>query len=94
MVVAQGEGGLLTITAVSGDLEVEARNLARALVRTTNGDIDANAELSGGSRFDAETINGDVGLVVSYGTRGWWVAGDALVGPRWPSDRRPGRDGL
>jgi len=83
VVTSQGEGSMLTITAVSGDLaltvaggeltattvsgdlDVEARDVNRARIRTTNGDIDVNAQLSGGGLFDAETINGDVDLKVN-----------------------------
>ena len=76
---ARGDGGMLTITAVSGDLDVsaaggelmattvsgdlyiEALELSRARLRTTNGDIAVDASLVAGS-FDAETLNGDVEL--------------------------------
>jgi len=52
--------GEIDVETVSGDMAIEASELSRARVRTTNGDVDLHAKLIGDGRLDAETINGDV----------------------------------
>jgi DUF4097 and DUF4098 domain-containing protein YvlB len=54
--------GEVEVETVSGDMTIEAGELTRARVRTTNGDMELSTKLAKGGRFDAETINGDVTL--------------------------------
>lgn len=56
--------GEVDVETVSGDMSVEAGELSRARVRTTNGDMELSTKLAKGGRFDAETINGDVTLKI------------------------------
>lgn len=57
--------GEIDVETVSGDMEIEAGELSRARIRTTNGDMEVSTKLAKGGRFDAETINGDVTLKIS-----------------------------
>lgn len=52
--------GEVDVETVSGDMSLEASELARARVRTTNGDMEIRTKLASNGRLDAETINGDV----------------------------------
>lgn len=52
--------GEIDVETVSGDMTIDSSDLSRARIRTTNGDVDVHAKLSGEARLDAETINGDV----------------------------------
>lgn len=63
-VVADRVSGELTANAVSGDLEIDAAELSRARLKTTNGDIDLRAALGPNARFEVETINGDLELLL------------------------------
>lgn len=56
--------GEIDVETVSGDMEVDAGELTRGRVRTTNGDMALSTKLAKGGRFDAETINGDVTLKI------------------------------
>lgn len=56
--------GEIEVETVSGDMTIEANELTRARIRTTNGDAEIAARLPSGARLDAETINGDVSLKV------------------------------
>jgi hypothetical protein len=56
--------GEVDVETVSGDMTVEAGELTRARVRTTNGDMELSTKLAKGARFDAETINGEVTLKI------------------------------
>jgi DUF4097 and DUF4098 domain-containing protein YvlB len=56
--------GEVDVETVSGDMTVEAGELSRARVRTTNGDMELSTKLAKGGRFDAETINGDITLKI------------------------------
>jgi DUF4097 and DUF4098 domain-containing protein YvlB len=56
--------GEVDVETVSGDMTVEAGELSRARVRTTNGDMELNVKLAKDARLEAETINGDVTLRV------------------------------
>lgn len=56
--------GDIDVETVSGDLTIEANELARARVRTTNGDMGIATRLASGGRLDVETINGDVELKI------------------------------
>jgi DUF4097 and DUF4098 domain-containing protein YvlB len=56
--------GEVDVETVSGDMTVEASELSRARVRTTNGDMELRTKLAPNGRLDAETINGDVMLKV------------------------------
>ena len=57
--------GEVDVETVSGDMTLEAGNVSRARVRTTNGDMDLNMKLPSGARLDAETINGDITLRIA-----------------------------
>ena len=54
--------GEVMVTSVSGDLGLSAKSLNRARLKTTNGDIEASAELMPDGNVDIDTINGDVEL--------------------------------
>ncbi len=57
-------GGEIEVETVSGDLTVEANELSRARLRTTNGDMGVVTKLPSTARLDIETINGDVSLKI------------------------------
>jgi DUF4097 and DUF4098 domain-containing protein YvlB len=57
-------GGELDVETVSGDMTVEATELARARIRTTNGDMGISTRLASNARLDIETINGDLSLKI------------------------------
>ena len=52
--------GEIDVETVSGDMQIDAGELTRARINTTNGDLLVSAKLAKEARFDAETINGDV----------------------------------
>ena len=54
--------GELVANSVTGDLDIASAELARARIRTTNGDIDLSTGLGDGGRVDMEAINGDLRL--------------------------------
>jgi len=54
--------GELVANSVTGDLDIASAELARARIRTTNGDIDLSTGLADGGRVDMEAINGDLRL--------------------------------
>jgi DUF4097 and DUF4098 domain-containing protein YvlB len=54
--------GEVDVETVSGDMTVEAGELSRARIRTTNGDMELSLKLAKDARLEAETINGDVSL--------------------------------
>ena len=54
--------GEIELETVSGDMQIDATELTRARLNTTNGDIHIETKLAKDGRFDAETINGDVRL--------------------------------
>jgi DUF4097 and DUF4098 domain-containing protein YvlB len=56
--------GDIDMESVSGDMIIEANELARARIRTTNGDMSVTAKLASNARFDAETINGEVSFEI------------------------------
>lgn len=53
-------GRELDLNTVTGDMEVRMDELARARIKTTNGDLDLTATLYRDARIDAEAINGDL----------------------------------
>ncbi len=57
-----GIGGELEAETVSGDLDVDATQLTRARINTTNGDLNIAAQLAKDARIDVEAVNGDVRL--------------------------------
>jgi DUF4097 and DUF4098 domain-containing protein YvlB len=57
--------GEIDVQSVSGDLKINATQLSRARLRTTNGDVKIATQLASSARFEAETINGDVELQLS-----------------------------
>jgi Putative adhesin len=56
--------GEVDVETVSGDMTIEAGELSRARVRTTNGDMELSMKLASNGRLDAETINGEVTLKI------------------------------
>jgi DUF4097 and DUF4098 domain-containing protein YvlB len=56
--------GEVDVETVSGDMTVEAGELSRARMRTTNGDMEVSTRLASNARLDAETINGEVALKI------------------------------
>ena len=54
--------GELVANSVTGDLDISSAELARARIRTTNGDIDLSTGLAEDGRVDMEAINGDLRL--------------------------------
>jgi DUF4097 and DUF4098 domain-containing protein YvlB len=54
--------GELVVHSVTGDLDINSRELERARLRTTNGDIELRTALADDARFDMEAINGDLRL--------------------------------
>jgi len=54
--------GEIDVESVSGDMTIEAGEISRARVRTTNGDMELQMRLLDNARLDAETINGEVSL--------------------------------
>ncbi len=57
-----GVRGELVAQSVTGTLEVEGKQMSRARLRTTNGDIDLRFGFAPGARLDMEAINGDLRL--------------------------------
>ncbi|MGH8187643.1 MAG: DUF4097 family beta strand repeat-containing protein [Steroidobacteraceae bacterium] len=53
-------GRQLDIENVSGDIEVRAKELERARIETTNGELRLRAALARDARIEAEAINGDL----------------------------------
>lgn len=53
-------GRQLDIENVSGDIEVRAKELERARIETTNGELMLRTSLAPDARIEAETINGDL----------------------------------
>jgi DUF4097 and DUF4098 domain-containing protein YvlB len=62
-----GVQGELVVHSVTGDLEITSKELERARLRTTNGDIDLRTALTADARFDMEAINGDLRLDIIGG---------------------------
>jgi DUF4097 and DUF4098 domain-containing protein YvlB len=54
--------GEIDVETVSGDMKIDAIELTRARIHTTNGDMDVTTKLPSNARLDIETINGDVQL--------------------------------
>lgn len=48
------------LETVSGDMRIATDRLRRGRIRTTNGEVELKAKLSGDARLDAEAINGDL----------------------------------
>jgi DUF4097 and DUF4098 domain-containing protein YvlB len=59
--------GELVVHSVTGDLDITSKELERARLRTTNGDIDLRTALTADARFDMEAINGDLRLDIIGG---------------------------
>lgn len=55
-------GPELDLNTVSGDLNVTLKELQRARIRSTNGDLDLVASLVPDGRIDAEAVNGDISI--------------------------------
>jgi DUF4097 and DUF4098 domain-containing protein YvlB len=53
-------GNELELRTVSGDMDIHARNLSRAYIKTTNGDMHLTTSLQREANIDAEAINGDL----------------------------------
>lgn len=54
--------GEVTVSTVSGSLELTLDKLTRAKLRTTSGDLSVSARLDPNARIDAETISGQLTL--------------------------------
>ena len=59
-VLIEDVGNELELRTVSGDLDIEGRDLTRAYIRTTNGNMRLTASLAPNAKIDAETINGEL----------------------------------
>ncbi len=57
-----GIRGELVAQSVTGSMKVSGREISRARLRTTNGDIDLELSFAPGARLDMEAINGDLRL--------------------------------
>jgi hypothetical protein len=55
-------GNDLEVTTVTGDMDLRVKEIARARVKTTNGDLELRGKLTGSARVDVEAINGDLHL--------------------------------
>lgn len=64
---AVGISGELVAHTVSGDIKVEASELSRLKLNTTNGDMQIAATMDERARFSVETINGDIALQLNGG---------------------------
>lgn len=53
-------GPELELETVTGDMNATAQELARARIKTTNGELKLTARLRRGARVDAEAVNGDL----------------------------------
>jgi DUF4097 and DUF4098 domain-containing protein YvlB len=53
-------GNELELRTVSGDMDIHARNLSRAYIKTTNGDMHLTTSMQRDANIDAEAINGDL----------------------------------
>jgi DUF4097 and DUF4098 domain-containing protein YvlB len=53
-------GSDLELTTVTGDMDVQASELTRAKIKTTNGELELRAKLARAARVEAEAINGDL----------------------------------
>jgi DUF4097 and DUF4098 domain-containing protein YvlB len=54
--------GEIAINTVTGDFNIDAGELTRGRMRSTNGDLDLTATLARDGRLDIETINGDLNI--------------------------------
>ena len=57
-----GIRGELVAQSVTGSMDINGREISRARLRTTNGDIDLDLSFAPGARLDMEAINGDLSL--------------------------------
>lgn len=55
-------GPELDLNTVSGEMNVQLKELQRARIRTTNGDLELVATLVPDGRIDAEAVNGDINV--------------------------------
>lgn len=69
-----GISGEITATTVSGDMELQADSIDGAKLETVSGDITASGELSGNARLSAESMSGDVIIVLPSGQDGVFKA--------------------
>jgi len=64
-IVASKIMGELEFATVSGDLVLEATEMARVRAKSTNGDISIHSDIAGHGRLDVQTINGDVEVAIA-----------------------------
>ncbi len=69
-----GVSGEMTATTVSGDMEIQAARVDGAKLETVSGDITASGELSGNARLSAESMSGDVVIVLPETQPGFFRA--------------------
>lgn len=53
-------GPQLDLTTVTGDMRVDMKEISRAHINTTNGNLDLTSRLEGNARLDVQAINGDL----------------------------------
>jgi DUF4097 and DUF4098 domain-containing protein YvlB len=63
-VVARKVAGEIVMQTVSGDLEVDAEQMERVRIRTTNGSAELHAGLAPGARVEMEAVNGTLRLTI------------------------------
>jgi DUF4097 and DUF4098 domain-containing protein YvlB len=56
----EGLGREIELNTVTGDMQVRVAELARARIKTTNGNLNLSTKLIADGRIDAEAINGDL----------------------------------
>ena len=61
-IVIDNHAGELDLSTVNGAIQVDANELSRARLKTTNGEAQLTASLASDARVDAETINGEINL--------------------------------
>lgn len=57
-------GQELDLNTVSGDVNVTARQMNRAHIQSTNGDVTVATKLASNARFEAETVNGELHIML------------------------------
>jgi DUF4097 and DUF4098 domain-containing protein YvlB len=73
-IILSGISGEITATTVSGDMKLRAGSIDGAKLETVSGDITAAGELSGNARLSAESMSGDVTIMLPSGQDGLFKA--------------------
>lgn len=61
-IAIDNHGGEFEVTTVNGAIEIDATEVSRARLKTTNGEAQLTAALAAEARVDAETINGELSV--------------------------------